>query len=67
MTWALRSPCRPSRRAHLLTTGQGLMAVLPNGSHAPAGGGSAGYIPAHCLPLLSASVIFLTIENDLKM
>ena len=52
MTWALRSPCRPSRRAHLLTTGQGPMAVLPNGSHAPSGGGSAGgvlpcrYIPA---------------------
>ena len=42
MTWALRSPCRLSRRAHLLTTGQGPMVVLPDGSRAPSGGGSAG-------------------------
>ncbi len=42
MTWALRSLCRPSRRAHLLTTGQGPMVVLPDGSRAPSGGGSAG-------------------------
>ena len=42
----------PLRRAHLLTTVQGLMVVLPDGSRAPSGGGSAGgdfpcrYIPA---------------------
>ena len=40
MTWALRSPCRLSRRAHLLTTGQGPMVVLPDGSRAPSGDGS---------------------------
>ena len=95
MTWALRSLCWPSRRAHLLTTGQGPMVVLPDGSRAPSGDGSAGvscpagiyqqtptaacasdaaapitgglgglrpptsctgYIPAHCLPLLSGPI-----------
>ena len=42
MAWALRSLCRPSARAHLLTTGQGPAVVLPDGSRAPSGGGSAG-------------------------
>ena len=32
----------PLRRAHLLTTGQGPAVVLPDGSRAPSGGGSAG-------------------------
>ena len=42
MTWALHSLCRPSAMAHLLTTGQGAMVVLPDSSRAPSGGGSAG-------------------------
>ena len=42
MTWALRSLYRPSARAHLPTTCQGAMVVLPDGSRAPSGGGSAG-------------------------
>ena len=42
MAWALRSLCRPSARAHLLTTGQGPAVVLPDGSRAPSGGCSAG-------------------------
>ncbi len=41
MTWALRSLCQPSRRAHLLTTYKRVV-VLPDGSRAPSGGGSAG-------------------------
>ena len=32
----------PLRRAHLLITGQGPAVVLPDGSRAPSGGGSAG-------------------------
>ena len=95
MTWALRSLCQPSARAHLLTTSQGPAVVLPDGSRAPSGGGSAGvsslagiyqqtptaarasggaapmhwglgghrpptscagYIPAHCLLLLSTPI-----------
>ena len=40
MTWALRSLYRPSARAHLPTTCQGAMVVLPDGSRAPSGGGS---------------------------
>ena len=46
MTWALRSLCWPSRRAHLLTTGQGPMVVLPDGSRAP-----SGATPPGCPPL----------------
>ena len=42
MTWALRSICQSSQRVHLLTTGQGPAVVLPDGSRAPSGGGSAG-------------------------
>ena len=38
MAWALRSLCRPSARAHLLTTGQGPAVVLPDGSRALSGG-----------------------------
>ena len=45
MAWALRSLCRPSARAHLLTTGQGPAVVLPDGSRAPSGGGSARGCP----------------------
>ena len=48
MTWALRSLCRPSTKAHLLTTGQGPMVVLPGGSCVLSGGGSAGGV--HPLP-----------------
>ena len=48
MTWALRSRCLPSTKAHLLTTGQGPMVVLPGGSCVLSGGGSAGGV--HPLP-----------------
>ena len=40
MAWALRSLCRPSARAYLLTTGQGPAVVLPDGSRALSGGRS---------------------------
>ena len=51
MTWALRSLYRPSARAHLPTTCQGAMVVLPDGSRAPSGGGSAGVSsPAGIIP-----------------
>ena len=51
MTWALRSLYRPSARAHLPTTCQGAMVVLPDGSRAPSGGGSAeGALPCQYIP-----------------
>ena len=41
----------PLRRAHLLITGQGPAVVLPDGSRAPSGGGSAGVSsPAGIIP-----------------
>ena len=101
MTWALRSPCRLSRRAHLLTTRK-LVVVWPSAIVRPPGFGSAisfllpvytadangglcigrsradhrglgglrpptsgtGYIPAHCLLLLSTPI--MRVESRLR-
>ena len=51
MTWTLRSFYWLSRRAHLLTAGQGPMVVLPDGSRAPSWDGSAISFP---LPVYTA-------------
>ncbi len=68
MALALCSLCRPSARAHLLTTGQGPAVVLPDGSRALSGGLGAvghqqaapGYIPVQCLlPLLSTFNVYV--------
>ena len=49
MTWALRSPCRLSRRAHLLTTSK-LAVVWPAAIVRPPGAAPPGGLPCQYIP-----------------